>query len=289
MKKSRVVAVVAVVVVVLVVLAMLMHVPPFTGNGSPVSTPSTPSGTSTGTSPSTSTTAPGYVKLDSLNGTIVSLNGEEITEQLWSKMRDYNAGDPAVKPYIDWLRKALAPEPHDALNVPWYPRYRYYWFNDRHGWSVPLPYEDSITRIGLVKLPFGVGLVVTAYHASDGLTIIVHGTVINETEWRELLSRTVAFAPYPSPPIYGWESWGVMAGDFYNNPKARYITNWVLWRISLEGHGSYLDTGKVKAPIKKVVVLIEMPVHERYLGSLTMTGTCKALKQYTGQYWESQH
>jgi len=266
MKKSRVVAVIALAVVVLVAVAMLMHVFPFnTGNGNPTPTPSTPPSTGINTNPPTTT--PSIPSFHSLNGTVYCLSSEEITEQLWSRMRDYNASDPSIKGYIDWLREALSPQPHKALNVPWYPSYRYYWFNDRHGWSVPLPSEDDVVRVGLAKLPFGAGLVVTAYQASDGLVIVVHGTIINSTEWRELLARTAAFAPYPSPTIYGWESWGVKGRDYFNNSKAQYITHWVLWRISVKGHGSYLDTGKVRVPIKEVVVLIEMPVHELYFDS----------------------
>jgi len=42
-------------------------------------------------------------------------------------MRNYNASSPAVRPYIDWLREALAPNPRDALSVP---SYGYYWFSD---------------------------------------------------------------------------------------------------------------------------------------------------------------
>ncbi len=256
-------AVVAVVVVVLVLIAILMHVFPSSNGGSAPT--ATPSPGSSSTNPSTTT--PSIPRLESLNGTIVSLGGEEITEQLWMKMKDYNASDPSIKPYIDWLREALSPEPHDALNVPWYPSYRYWWFNDRRGWNVPIPSEDSIVRIGIVKLGFGAGLVVTAYPSKDGITIVIHGTIINETEWRELLARTVAFAPYPSPTIYGWESWGVKGRDYFNNSKAQYITHWVLWRINVKGHGSYLDTGKARVPIKEVVVLIEMPAHELYFDS----------------------
>lgn len=33
----------------------------------------------------------------------------------------------------------------------------------------------------MVKLPFGAGLIVTAYQAGDHIDIVVHGTIINET------------------------------------------------------------------------------------------------------------
>ena len=241
-RRSQALAIIALVVVVLVALAMLMHVFPFnTGNGSPAHTPTSPPGTST----NPSTTTPSYVRLSSLNGTIVCLNGEEITREQWMRMRDYNAGDPSVKPYIDWLRKALAPNPGDALNVPWYPRYRYWWFNDRMGWSMPLPSKNSVIRVGLVKLPFGAGLVVTAYPSKDGITIVVHGTIINKTEWRELVARA-------------------FAGSYFNyryDDNPNITVEWVLWRIMLVGHGSKLMVDGSEIPVKRVVVLLEMPAY----------------------------
>ena len=135
------------------------------------------------------------------------------------------------------------------MSVPWYPSYRYWWFNDRYGWSVPRPGEDGLVRMGVVKLPFGAGLIVTAYQDSDGLVVVVHGTIINETEWRELLSRVGAF-------IGGV---GGKAGNAF--------VEWVLWRATLSGEGSYLSAGDTKLPVKHVIVLLEMPaytINEKY-------------------------
>ena len=258
MRRSRVALVaVAVIAVVLVALALVMHLSPFsTGTSSGGSTPSTaPSNTGA----STSTSSPGYPRLESLDGTIVSLGGDEITRELWSKMRDYRASDPAVKPYLDWLREALSPKPLDALTVPWYPGYRYWWFNDdeyyhvglgdavrwvktsepiplrrsvdgtavlcrgvinrvwvseEHGYRDYLepraclipPLNNSIVRLGVVELPFGAGLIVTGYQVGNGLTIVVHGTIINETGWRELLARTSLFFRGAGPVGPGWSN-----------------------------------------------------------------------------------
>ncbi len=240
MKKRQAATVISIIVVVLVALALVMHISPFnTSTGSGGFTPSTaPSNAGAST-----TATPSYPVLTSLDGTIVCLGGDEITSQLWMKMRDYSASDPSVKPYVEWLRNALAPKPHDALTVPWYPRYHYWWFNDRYGWSVPRPGEDSLVRMGVVELPFGAGLVVTAYQTGDGLTIVVHGTIINETGWRELLSRVGAFI-------------GGVEGEVGNAS-----VEWVLWRAELGGEGSYLDVNGVRLPVKQVIVLLEMPAY----------------------------
>ena len=241
MRRGWVVVSVAVIVVALVALALLIHVFPFNagpgGGGSrPSATPPPGAGTST-------TAGPGYSRLTSLNGTIVSLGGDEVTRELWMRMRDYNASDSAVAVYVEWLREALAPEPHKALSVPWYPRYRYWWFNDRYGWSMPRPGENGLVRMGVVKLPFGAGLIVTAYQDSDGLVVVVHGTIINETEWKELLSRVGAFI-------------GGVGGKAGNAS-----IEWVLWRATLSGEGSYLSVGDTKLPVKQVIVLLEMPAY----------------------------
>ena len=42
------------------------------------------------------------------------------------------------------------------------------------------PKDGTIVRIGHIKPPFGAGLVVTAYPSKDELTIVVHGTIIND-------------------------------------------------------------------------------------------------------------
>ena len=239
MKKRQAAAVIAVVVVALVAVALFMHVFPFnTSPGSGGPNPSTTSPSNTGTS-----ATPSYPRLESLNGTIVSLDGDEITRELWSKMRDYNASDPVVKPYIDWLRNALATDPHKALNVPWYPRYRYWWFNDRYGWNVPAPDTNSVVRVGVVKLPFGAGLIVTAYRTGNGITVVVHGTIINQTGWKELLSRVGAFM-----------------GGLKEDAETVKV-EWVLWRIMVEGGKTYLAVNDEKIPVKNVIVLLEMPAY----------------------------
>ena len=191
----------------------------------------------------------GYIPppLPSLNGTVVSLGGEEITRELWWQMRDFNAGDPAVKPYVEWLRAALAPRPDGALKVPDYPEYGYRWFDDRYEWSVPMPSEDNPIRLGVVELPFGAGLIVSAYQVGGGITIVVHGTIINETGWRELLARTYAVGPY--------------RGDGFKNVT---WMEWVLWRISLRSDGSYLEANDTRVAIRNIVVLLEMPIYYLY-------------------------
>lgn len=256
--------------------------------------------------------------LTTLNGTIVSLDGEEITEQLWSRMRDYDANDPAIVKYIEWLREALSPEPHDALNVPWYPPYKYYWFNSgiyyrvrladvvwgqRTGNEIPTirqtendtvlctgyldesdpnhyklgpraclmplhPRLTKVVRIGFIKLGFGAGLIVTAYQSGDSITIVVHGTIVNETEWKELLARVYA-----------------SSFSYYTEKNLNVSTKWILWRILLKGEGSELKTGNTSIPVRQVIVLLEMPAY--YFTYTYKNNSSSAYYKYLeGFYWD---
>jgi len=183
-------------------------------------------------------------RLPTLNATPFTLDGEVLTHELWARMRDYNASDPAVKPYVEWLRNALAPDPSEALNVPWYPSYRYWWFDDREVWGAEPPGNDTVVRIGVVKLPFGAGLVVTAYQYGNHIDVVVHGTIINETEWREAVIRAALM-------------------DFISSSMClvNYTEyGWALWRIIVKGYGSHLLVGDRAVPIENVYVLLELPI-----------------------------
>ena len=250
--------VVGVVLAVLLGVALLLHVLPLGGGPSgggpwrpPVSRHGSPS-------------AQRLVRLSSLAGSLVCLGGGEITAQLWRGMRDYNASSPVVKPYVDWLREALAPEPGKALYVPWYPRYRYWWIDNGYWWRLPEPGGDSVVRIGVVRLPFGGALIVTAFQDSDGrLVVVVHGTIVNQTGWKELLVRVGAFL--------GGLKW------YANHIRV----GWALWRIMLRGSGSYLEAGGEKIPVKQVVVLLEMPAY-----TVNETGTDEFSGEvYRPWYW----
>ena len=172
-----------------------------------------------------------------LNGTLYALDGETIAEQLWSKMAEYGAGDDRVRSYITWLREAISGVPPGYSNV-----------FDNRGWpreGITPPEYNSLVRIGRVELPFGVGLIVTAYTAGSGASVVVHATIINMEEWLELLARL-----HPHPP----------------HPDTVNMTQeWVLWRIRLPSGDTYIvqDDGTV-VRVNEVAVLLEMPVYTLY-------------------------
>jgi hypothetical protein len=195
--------------------------------------------------------------LASLNGTVYSLHGEEITRELWARMRDYNTTDPRIAAYIDWLRKTLSSDPSKALlpNPVGYKKSEYgggwvydenrtyYFWVDEYGWRATPP-QDGIVRIGVVRLGFGAGLIVTAYPSGGSVDIVVHGTVLDPDEYVEVVHRVML----GRPELYGME-----------DRMQDYRYYYVLYRIRLPGHGSTIQVEGQTLRVGNVYVLLEMP------------------------------
>ena len=191
------------------------------------------------------------VYLSSLNGTVDCFEGKLFTRLVWLRMRDYNASNPAIQPYIAWLREALSPRPVKALNVPWYPRYRYWWINDGYGWSAEIPPNNTVVRIGVVKLAYGTGIILTAYQVGDHIDVVIHGTIINPAEWRKTL-----------PVIHALDL------TTYSFRNATLRVEWVLWRIHWHNiYAASLITPHGRIPIRNIYALIEMPAYYLKVGN----------------------
>lgn len=212
--------------------------------------------------------------LQDLNGTVHSLMGPGLTRGLWWGMRDFNASDPRVAAYIRWLQEAQEPDPGKALNVAWYPRYHYWWFNDRYRWNGSAPGNDSVVRMGVIRLPYGAALVVTAFQNGSDVNVIIHGTIINQTAWLDLLSRVFLFMGESldgfGPSVIGEillvnDYYHLVRSSFFNYTngelKEHVATDWVLWRVELDGHGSTLEVGNATMRLGKIYVLLEMPAY----------------------------
>jgi len=192
--------------------------------------------------------------LTTLDGRLYTLDGDKLTERLWSRMTEYRASDERVWSYIEWLRRTVSTE--EA--VPGYSRVF-------HWWRASPPDNNSLVRIGRIELPFGVGLIVTAYTASGGVMIVVHGTIVDMTEWLKLLARL-------NPSI----SWS----DVINITQ-----EWVLWRMVAEPLYPFILQENVTAPVRSVVLLLEMPIYTLY--SHTKPETYWWLVEY--MYWTLVH
>lgn len=194
--------------------------------------------------------------LPTLAGRLITLDGETLTRELWSRMKEYSAGDPRVAGYLDWLKKALARDPTPAIAKPNQSVWR---FDDSSSWVGWAGFRDPV-RIGRVELPFGAALIVTAYQHRGDVYIVIHGTIVNTTEWLDLVISDLMFGDrlteFYSPP------------DNLYNDVAREIrtlyTGWALFRFGLENRGGSLDINGRLVPIGGVYLLFEMPVYYMY-------------------------
>jgi len=184
-------------------------------------------------------------------GRVVCFRGDKLTSVLWSKLKAYSASNPVVENYVDWLRAVLSSNPERALNASGISKY---WVFDSSEFKpLELPLNTSV-RIGLVKLPFGAGLIVSAFEAGDSITVVVHATIINATEWADLLLLTGVFLGKPS--------------------NGSVSVEWALWRVGVNASGrSYVEVGGRKLAIKHIAVLFEMPAY--YFGD----------EEGGGDYW----
>lgn len=207
--------------------------------------------------------------LESLNGTIH--NGREHATWIWSNLRDYKLQDPQVASYVEWLMSVLnrgfnkMPHRHGDYIMVDSVGYRY-----RQG--LLRVDADRVVRMGFIRLPFGYGIIITGYQDNGGqISIAIHGTVVNETEFMELVVRSLSYPvtrqPFyldhvqlcvePTTPEKCAKSFFVWQKD--KDQRLRIRVQWFLWRTKLMGTG-LLESNGVRIPIREVNVLLEMPV-----------------------------
>ena len=269
----RAFAIISVVIVLFVVLAVFMHL--FGGGSGSPSRPLPSTSAPAGTGNQVAITNPvSSTPTISLDGTLVCLGCDEINRELWSKMREFNASDPRVRPYIEWLREALAEKPVRALTSDPSPKVKSgygvgfvrdssgasYWWVDAASWRSPPDDGDvarlvrlsDTVRIGVIKMGFGTGLIVTAWpvYSSGGdwfVDIVIHGTVINATE-------------YMWTALYRALAQEDISGRFIDRLNESGFSV-ALFRLLLRGGGSYLDKGNwTQVLIRNIYVLVEMPI-----------------------------
>jgi len=240
--------------------------------------------------------------ITTLNGTLHIMDGDNVTRGLWVHMEDFSASDPAIQPYLKWLTSMLSNKwsfsyTEVEKSTQWTKWFHdnatgldYYVFDAAFRASPILYREPRLARVGVVKLPFGGALVVTALLCDDGAHIVIHGTIVNATAWRELLVRwetmnaglqvynpmiipvdanetnihkmwyikeTVGLLTYSLEKLVGETgTWPRTIGTFelYN------LTGWAYWRIGIGTGDTYILSADGVIPIRKVVVLLEMPV-----------------------------
>ncbi len=210
-------------------------------------------------------------------GKIVSVQGDRITSQLWSGMKVYDSGNVSIKWYLRWLKAALSLPGRDLES-----RFGYLRVFDSRGFNAEAPGGRAVVKAGVIMLPFGGSLIVTAYSSGDRVFIVVHGLILDYERWEMLLSRTglIMGGLHPGvrgglglegdyPLITGGFNVGYKGSPGVNGSLAR--SGWVLWRINLTG-GSYVLSEEGLRGVGGVYVLLEMPVYQVYTGSPGSSG-----------------
>jgi len=178
-------------------------------------------------------------------------------ERLADSMAMYNLSDPEVQSYTGWLSEALSTKPR--LQVLGVSRI----FDDSDNWFFPSP-SDPVA-MGLIRLPFGAAIVLALYRYGDGVAAVVHATVVDVGEWRDLLARiaVAGFGPYHSALLH-YEPTQLLpeaVSVWYSEPMKSARIEWTLWRIKLEGAGGVLPFNGSRLPVRAVAVLLEVPAY----------------------------
>jgi len=189
----------------------------------------------------------------SLNGYLITYDGFNLTEELWSRMSDYGVNDKNVSKYVSWLKEVINGDINSVMNS----EYVYWFFSD--GSKEGLCGMSKVVRVGLINLSYGALMIVSSYRCRDGVDIVVHATIGDDKLWRELLAKALMLT-------FRLEREDVLeALKITLFRKYRYLFNksaWALWKISLKGNGSRvrLLSGET-LPIRNVFVILEMPVY----------------------------
>ncbi len=203
-----------------------------------------------GASPTT-TTIPATTELAG-PWVIRSLYGENLTNELWALIRE-GAHYPNNE-YVEWLVQAIngVPGGYEAVLTTA--------LTGGGGWRRLSPKASVIGSAEVLLLEDGsAGLIVTPVIDSDGAYFIIHGFAYPHGEWVDLFTRTYLLMG----DLRAFDPLGprTAAIDFLYNQLHSIRAETVLWRVFIEGRGSYIEneeTGET-IPVKGAYLLLEIP------------------------------
>ncbi|MCE4614235.1 MAG: hypothetical protein F7B60_01710 [Desulfurococcales archaeon] len=196
--------------------------------------------------------------LSPLNGRINSLDGDQMTNNLWAKMKDFNSSDPSIKSYIKWIRwvmltpgTALATKPYHIQQCLYYTSG--YWHNPTYKKSPEPPTLNQTVRLGVIRLPYGIGVIVTAYRYGDHINIVLHGTIVNSTAWENTIAMILTY----------WYSQLEGANEIARDLALNYrpTSKWVMWRMAFTSYNTSIETKGDRLQIHNIYVFLEMPAY----------------------------
>ncbi len=185
--------------------------------------------------------------------TIRSLYSDEVTQELLPLMKSEHLSAP----YVGWLREALSeagPSDYDYEEV--------LTTSVTSDGSWP-GLSDAVflgsARVSIVSNGSG-GLIVTSAMSSGGAYFIIHAYVLNKDAWLDTLAKSVTIIGDSNIGDASTDRYLMLRSMLHDNITG-VRTEYVLWRVFIEGKGSYLintEDGEI-IPVRGAYLLLEIP------------------------------
>ncbi|MEB3756017.1 MAG: hypothetical protein GSR79_04075, partial [Desulfurococcales archaeon] len=118
------------------------------------------------------------------------------------------------------------------------------------------PNTNQLVRMGIIKLPYGMGIIITAYQHGGHTDIVLHDTIVDADAWKHTIAEALV---YWYGELEGGNSMAEsLVHDFEPSVK------WVLWRMAFKAYNTSIEMADKKIPIGNVYVFLEMPVYFKY-------------------------
>lgn len=200
------------------------------------------------------------------NGTLV---GSPLAQQVWEHTVPLPCSDPAVRAYLGWLGELAGQDQslfsgnysrmvEDALGPGALGAYRFY-----IGSATPLGAQPNLSecyvRVGVVELPYGVDVVITAVYSVGRVDFYVHEFVANWTQFLAMMFMVSGRISGDTSPFAYFD---------YLNVTTRYsgwlatepVALWSAWELQLQADPDYyVEYRGAEVPLGTVSVIIEMP------------------------------
>ncbi|MEM1606019.1 MAG: hypothetical protein QXW41_07250 [Fervidicoccaceae archaeon] len=198
-----------------------------------------------------------YPVLKSLDQLLIR---DPLMSEVWRKLPEFDAGDPRVSPYLEWVARVVE-MPSDLYPYRNETSEPYILIDIDYPDGGLRPAGNTKVKLGYARLPLGFGVIITAYQDEKGeVNVVVHGTVLNETEFYRFYTRVI---PLVAEFDYGATSPELLARVIAELEEKgepvpyNFTVYWVLWRATLH---TWFPGELGDGYPGRVHILIEMPL-----------------------------